>query len=130
MKPSVLIIEDQPEMQRLYAGAFENAGFEVRSLNDGVGALGSILEQKPSIIILDILMPIKNGVDTLKELKNNSVAKDVPVLVFSAYDDSLLMDQALDLGASKYLIKSTVTPIDVVRIAKELLKTTQDTDEE
>ncbi len=122
MKPSVLIVDDEPTIQRMYTTAFQNEGFEVRILADGVGVLGATLEQKPSLIMLDIMMPIKNGIDTLKEIGTNDNTKDIPILVLSAYEDDNLLTQAMELGAKRYLVKSMLEPTEVVTIAKQVLE--------
>ncbi|MEK7059735.1 MAG: response regulator [Patescibacteria group bacterium] len=120
-KPAIklLLVEDDPPIRRMYENAFEIAGFQVASAYDGTLVAETILNNPPDIVIMDVMMPNFDGLDTLRELKINPKTSSIPVIMLSANDDPKVIDKALKLGAAHYLIKSNVEPADVIKIIKD-----------
>src|SRR5260221_10225243 len=106
----LMLVEDDPMIQRLYENLFARAGFAVMIANDGTIVKETILANQPDIIVMDVMMPNFNGLVTLKELKTNPKTASIPVVMLSAYSDPKLVKQALDLGAKRYLVKSEMEP--------------------
>lgn len=123
MAVKVLMVEDDVMVRRMYERAFAIEGMDFVTASDGTIVLESILLNRPDIIILDIMMPNFNGLETLRELKENKRTRNVPVIILSAHDDQRLIDQALQLGAKRYLIKNVVEPAQVIEIIHDILKT-------
>ena len=79
----ILIVEDDHFFQKFYSIKFKEASFEVEIAGNGDEALGILKSYKPDVILLDIIMPKKDGFEVLKELQKNNELKKIPVLVFS-----------------------------------------------
>lgn len=97
--PSVLIIEDDPDMRALERLALECGGYDVTTATNGAEGLRSLQRQRPCVILLDLMMPVMDGITFLRERQKGSAAVDVPVICVSAAGPELL-DQALRLGAA------------------------------
>lgn len=123
MKPKVLIIEDEPLLTRMYAKKLQEDGYSCSIAENGVEGITFAKERLPDIILCDIMMPVKDGITTLKELKEDDTTKDIPVIMLTNLSDSKYVEEALSMGAITYLIKSQLTPTDVVQKVKETLET-------
>lgn len=120
MAIQVLLIEDDAVVRRMYERAFAMAGFVVTTESDGTVVTESVELSRPDIIVMDVMMPNFNGLETLEELKKNSKTQSVPVIMLSAYDDEKIVKKAMDLGASRYLVKNAVEPNQIVDIVREV----------
>lgn len=120
----VMIIEDDPLISRMYQRVFEFEGFEVTMARDGDEGIRKLktLEPKPVMILLDVMMPKKSGIDVLTELKTNPKTKAIPVVVLTNLSGSTDAEKALSLGAVKFIVKSQNKPKDVVNEIREILK--------
>ena len=118
----ILIVEDDGFLSKMYAKKFQIAGFEVDVAHDGVEGFAKAHSFKPDLMLMDILMPKQNGIETLDKLKADPEVKDIPVIMatnLSTTDDA---ETAKKKGAVKYIVKSEVTPAELVEIAKTFLK--------
>jgi len=120
----VLIIEDDPLISRMYQKVFQFEGFEVDMARDGQEGLDRLKANKPTIILLDIMMPIKTGVDVLIEIKADEEYKNIPVIMLTNLSGDEDVDKALSLGAVKYIVKSQNKPKQVVDQVVEILAAT------
>ncbi|MBE9593791.1 MAG: response regulator [Proteobacteria bacterium] len=112
-RPTILVVEDEKQASELLALYLEEAGYQVVCAFDGVEAIEKAKELKPSIITLDIILPKKEGLDVLRELKSLPETKDIPVIIISIVENNEL---GLSLGAADYLIK----PIDKKELIRKL----------
>jgi len=103
--PLVLVVEDDPQAAELLGIALTSAGYGVAYASDGDGALEKARKLKPSVIVLDILLPGKDGWEVLRELKATPETHAIPVVIVSVLDDKRL---GVSLGAVDYLVK----PVD------------------
>ena len=110
----ILVCEDDLFGSKVYKLKLEKQGFEVIILPNGLEVLAKAIEIKPDIIVLDILMPQKDGFEALKELKENAQTKDIPVLILSALQMDKDIQKGKELGASDYLPKTNVTMEQVI----------------
>lgn len=117
----ILIIEDDPLMQRMYQKAFSFEGYTVDVAGDGVEGLEKIRNLAPTIILLDVMMPKMNGLDVLKKMKANPDLQKIPVIMLTNLAGGSDATNALNLGAVKYIIKSEQEPRQVVAMVKEIL---------
>ena len=101
----VLIIDDEKFIINLLRNGLTENGFEVITADNGFDGILAVEEQKPDVVITDIMMPRLTGLDFLKALKNNDATKDVPVFLISAMDQADMVQQGLDLGAIDYITK-------------------------
>jgi len=117
----VLIVEDDPLMLRLYQKAFSFEGYDVDIAGDGAEGLKKARESKPTLIILDIMMPRMNGLEFLDSLKVIPEIKTIPVVVLTNLAGDKDAETALMKGAVKYIVKSQHDPKEVVAMVKEIL---------
>ena len=120
-KPSVLIIEDDSLLVKMYKTKLESEGFSVFSSCDGEKGLKIALEIKPSVILLDIMMPELNGLEVLDRLKADPELKHIPVIVLTNLAGTQDSETALSKGAKAYLVKSEYKPKDVVTVVRGFL---------
>lgn len=117
-KPYILIAEDAKFYIKVNQAKFEAAGFEVNIVEDGQQLLDAARVRKPDLIILDLIMPVKDGFTTIQELKADAALRDVTVLVFSELGQQTDIDRLKQLGAADFLSKIDNSPthlIDKVR---------------
>jgi DNA-binding response OmpR family regulator len=118
----VFIIDDDPLIIRMYQTKFQNQGYDVETAADGDEALKKVLNIKPDIILLDIMMPKVNGLEVLKNLKGNKDTKLIPVIILTNLGLSEADEQkSIELGAVTYIIKANYTPAEIVAKVKEIL---------
>jgi DNA-binding response OmpR family regulator len=124
----VLLIEDEPALVDLYKAKFSKEGFDVITALDGESGLQFARIEKPDFIILDILLPVRNGIAFLKKLRAELEVSKTPVFIFSCFDEADIKKQAFDLGVEDYLLKTKYTPDQLVEKIKEYLnKNEEDT---
>jgi DNA-binding response OmpR family regulator len=109
----ILIVEDEDVLMKVLKEKFEEDKFEVAVARDGEAALPLAKKFKPDLILLDILLPKKNGLEVLEGLKADDDLQNVPVIMLSNLDEDDKIKQALKLGAVDYMIK-TQHPINEV----------------
>lgn len=117
----ILIVEDDPLMQRMYQKAFSFDGYEVLVASDGVEGLDKIRSEKPTIVLLDVMMPKMNGMEVLDKVKADPEIKSIPIIMLTNLAGSADAEKALEKGAVKYIIKSEQEPKAVVSIVKEII---------
>lgn len=104
-KVKVVYAEDQEGLARLVDYKLSKQGFEVTVFNNGDGVIERIIEIKPDCILLDLMLPIKDGLTILKELKGNDEVKNIPVIILSVQGEEKKIEQALNFGAVDYIQK-------------------------
>src|SRR3989338_11008797 len=102
----ILIIEDDTFFQNFYQTKLEEKGFQIDIASNGNEGLNKIYSLKPDLIILDLIMPEKDGFEVLQILSQNTDLKKIPVLVFSTLGQESDVQKAKQLGASDYVNKS------------------------
>lgn len=117
----ILLIEDDSLLSRMYEKSFKLEGIEVNTAEDGEEGYNKVLELMPDVVLLDIMMPVKNGLEVLDCIKNNESTKDIPVIILTNLAGHRDAELALSKGAVKYIIKSEHTPGEVVKMIKEIL---------
>lgn len=114
MTNTVLIIEDDALLREIYAAKLELEGFTVDTAADGLTGLEKALANAPDIILLDMLMPHMNGIDFLRAYRPIATRPDVPTVIMSNKSSISDINLTRLLGVREYLIKSELTPDDVV----------------
>jgi len=113
-KKKVLIIEDEKFLLEMYQMRLISADYEVLTAQDGKTGLHLAVEEKPDLIVLDIVMPEISGFEVLRMLKKDPDTKDIPVLVFSNLGQQEEIEKGLKLGADDYIVKTEVTPTQLI----------------
>lgn len=121
-KKKILLVEDDQPLQKLYRIALEKADFKVIAASDGHEGLEKANQEKPDLILLDLMLPKIGGLKVLSLLKEDQILKEVPVIVFSALSQKEIILDSLALGAKSFLCKSDILPSDIIKEAKKYLK--------
>lgn len=121
MTKKILFIEDEPRLQQTLQEVFKNEGFEIFSANDGETGLGLAEEKSPDLIMLDLILPKKNGFDVLKELKSNPRLSNIPVIVLTNLEGAQDIEKALSLGAYTYLVKANYSLDEILEKTREAI---------
>ena len=117
----VLIIEDDIYISEMYRIKFESEKFKTIITNDGAKILEIIEKEKPNIILLDIVMPVMDGFDVLKVIKNSKKHKNIPVVMLTNLSQKESIERGFELGAESYIVKSHFTPSEVVKKVRDIL---------
>jgi len=117
----VFIVEDDPLMSRMYQKIFTFEKYEVDMAGDGEEALAKIPASKPTIILLDVMMPKMNGLQVLEKLKADLATKNIPVVMLTNLAGQQDAETALSKGAVKYIVKSEHEPKEIADMVKEII---------
>ena len=102
---TVLIVEDEADAAELFAEMMRVSGFRVRKTSSSTPALSMMTEEKPDIVLLDIMMPDISGLDILRQMRHDPVLANIPVVVVSAKSMPADIRNGMEAGASTYLTK-------------------------
>lgn len=117
----ILIVEDDPLMSRMYQKIFTFEKYDVEMAGDGEEGFEKAKAIKPTIMLLDIMMPKMNGLEVLEKLKADPYTKSIPVIMLTNLAGQQDAEAALAKGAVKYIIKSEHEPKEVANMVKEIL---------
>lgn len=121
-KIKIALVEDDSFLANMYETKLNLEGFEVKKALDGEAGVALIREEKPDVILLDILLPKLDGWEVLKSVKKDAAVKDIPVILLTNLGQEEDVQKGLDLGAVDYLIKAHFVPQEVIEKIKEVLK--------
>src|SRR4030042_4283711 len=121
-KKKILVIEDDRSLQNALVEIIDQEGFESESALDGEEGLAKIKTFKPDLILLDIILPKKDGFEELAEVKKDELLKNIPVLILTNLEEVDNVQKALDLGATNYMVKSDFSLKDVVEKIRASMK--------
>lgn len=121
-KKKILIIEDDEHVSRVYEMKFLKEGYTTVLIASGEEATERVIEERPDLIILDLMVPKKDGFAILEEIKKNPDTANIPVLVLSNLGGKIDQDRAIMLGANEYMIKVNHSMQEVIDRAKNYLK--------
>ena len=123
--PTVLIVEDQAPLADVYRIRLSQAGYNVFVAKDGREAVSVALKIKPTLILLDLMLPKMSGFDALEALRNHPETAQVQVVVMSALAGKNDRQRGQRLGISRWLVKSQATLEDVIQTIADVLKPRQ-----
>jgi len=121
MDKQILIIEDEPDIRDAMAEAVEEEGFRVSTAENGSVGLEKALAEKPDLILLDIVMPLMDGHETLKRLRQDTWGKTVKVIMLTSMDDVQNIGTAHEGNITDYIIKAHSSLEDIVKKIKLVL---------
>lgn len=116
----VMIVEDEQLLNEAYARVLTAANIALVRAYNGKEALELLKKNKPDIILLDLRMPVMDGIEFLKQLQPKENLPDAKIIVFSNYDDQHEIDEAFSLGAMHYMLKAWATPDELVKLIREV----------
>lgn len=121
-KIRVLLAENDAFLSNIYKTKFEMEGFEFFTVSDGSTVETAIKKKRPQIILLDVLLPQKDGFTILKELKDSKEFKDIPVILLTNLGQKEDVKKGMELGAADYLIKAHFKPAEIVDKVKKMIE--------
>jgi len=119
---TILCVDDEATQLILLQFAFERAGFSVLTATDGQGAIEVVQTEQPDIILMDLMMPRKNGYETTAEIKALPGFANTPIILYTAYAQAELASKAKAVGATD-IIRKTTPPKELVTLIRTLLET-------
>ncbi len=108
----IFIVEDDANLASIYKKELESGGHKAEIVAD-VESVDRIKKEKPDLVLLDIMMTI-SGLDILREVKNDAEVSNIPVLLLTNVADESAIEKGLEYGAEGYLLKSEVTPDQIL----------------
>ena len=105
MPKSVLIIDDEVDLRNLLEYNLRKEGYKVMTAQDGRTGIDQTLRERPDLIVLDIMMPIIDGLEVCKTLRNNSKTANIPILMLTAKAEETDKVIGLEIGADDYMVK-------------------------
>lgn len=117
----ILIVEDEDILLKVLEEKFKRAGFDVASATNGADVFPLAKKFYPDIVLLDLILPKKNGFQVLKELKSDADLSAVPVIVLSNLGQDEEIKKALEIGATDYMVKTQHPINEVIEKVKNLL---------
>jgi CheY-like chemotaxis protein len=123
MARKILLIEDNPYIKELYTEILQNAGFEVDYAEDGVSGVEKVKNGGYDLVLLDMVMPKAGGLDVVKAISQNPPkTKNGPIILLTNLTKDAMVQQALNKGASSYIVKSDITPGQLIENVNKFLK--------
>jgi DNA-binding response OmpR family regulator len=121
-KIKVLVVEDEELLLDLYVTKLRQCGYDVVKAHNGRQGITLAANELPRLILMDILMPKVDGYEMLRNLKQSSKTKNIPVIIFSNLSQREEVEKGLQLGAKDFIIKTSLTPTELAIKVKEYLK--------
>ena len=119
--PKILIVDDTPDSIKILMETLKNANYDILAATNGKRALEVATNQKPDLILLDIMMPEMDGYEVCEQLKSKTTTQNIPVIFITARDDEEDETKGLELGAVDYITKP-ISPLIVQARVKTHLK--------
>jgi CheY-like chemotaxis protein len=120
-EPTILIVEDEQTLNEAYQVILKRAGYHVYSAFDGNEALQAAAEHEPDLILLDLRMPHKDGLQFLHDYDIKHQHPRVRVIIFSNYDMQAEIDEAYAHGADRYILKAWASPKELLALVQNTL---------
>jgi len=119
MPKKILIVEDEALLSNLLRKKLIAEGYDVTVCEDGQKGLDSMKKEIPDLILLDIVMPNKNGFEVMEEMQKDKNLKNIPIIIISNSGQPVEIDRAKNSGARDWLIKTEFEPLEVLKKVKK-----------
>lgn len=120
MKKKILIVDDESSVLQILSSHVTKLGCTALTATNGEEAIRIIQKDAPDLVLLDILMPVKDGFQVLEEVKIKQKSS-IPIIVLTNYDDSKDVEKAKSLGSTDYIVKSNMTLAEIMSKIKNIL---------
>ena len=120
-KKKIIILEDDKFLLKAYEIKFKQSDFDVILATDGISGFELAEKEKPSLIILDLMLPRMNGFEFLKKIKSDEKLKNIPIIVVSNLGQKNDCEKAIKLGAKEFLIKTNYSLEEIIKKIKGYL---------
>jgi len=117
----ILMIENDQSFERLIKYKLIQAGYYVINITDGQEGLKAINEEKPALVLLNILLPSMSGWEILEKMKANPKTNTIPVLILTNLESKEDLERGLKMGADDYIVKAHFTPAEVLKKVEKYL---------
>ena len=104
-RKKILVVDDEPHIVNLIKLTLDSENYEILEAYSGSEAINIAIKEKPNLITLDLMMPGMSGYDVCSELRNNSLTRDIPIMIISAKSTINDKFQSIDFGAIDYITK-------------------------
>ncbi len=121
MAKKILIVEDEAFIAEMYKIKFQSGGYEVALAHDGVEGVQMAGEFMPDLVLLDLMMPHKDGYQTLKELRGDEKTKELKVFILSNLGQKEEIDKGVEMGADGFFVKAHLTPSQLLEKVNEII---------
>ena len=128
MPPTILVVDDDPVIQKLLAVNFEMEGYRVVTAGDGIEGIERVHSDRPDLVLLDVMMPRMDGIEVVRTLKADKATAGIPVILLSAKAQSTDINGGLDAGADDYVTKP-FDPLELLDKVAALIGTPEGDDE-
>lgn len=122
MAQKILIIEDDKFLRELIARKLEKEGYSAIEAIDGEEGEKKIREEKPNLVLLDLILPGIDGFEVLSRIKQDPALETIPVIILSNLGQKEEIEKGLKLGAIDFLVKAHFTPAEIIEKIKNILK--------
>lgn len=122
MVKTILIIEDDKFLRELITQKLVKEGYKISEAADGEEGLKKVKEEKPDLVLLDLILPGIDGFGVLSKMKEDTALVQIPVIILSNLGQREDVEKGLKLGAVDYLIKAHFTPGEIIEKIKNVLK--------
>ena len=119
--PKVIIIEDEPVFRLIYKGVLENAGYNVLEAGTGLQGLEMVKNERPDIILLDLILPEMGGYEVLAKLREDKFLREIPVIILSVLGGEDNVEKAMELGVVHYRVKGDSSPTNILETIQSML---------
>ncbi len=119
MAKTVLIVEDEPSMQRALKSKLEHGGYDVQAASDGEEAIANLKAGVPNLVLLDLIMPKIDGISVLRQMKEDAALRSVPVIILTNLSSGDKVAEAMTLGTFDFLVKANYSLDDVLKKVSE-----------
>ncbi|MDD5606414.1 MAG: response regulator [Candidatus Pacebacteria bacterium] len=118
----ILSIEDDSSLQKTLVDFLKKQNYKVFSASDGLNGLELAKNEKPDIILLDLILPKLEGFSVLEELKSNDLTRNIPIIITTNLEQPENIEKAIEKGAAAYLVKNQYTLKELLGKIKENIK--------
>ncbi|MFH1978836.1 MAG: response regulator [Patescibacteria group bacterium] len=119
---TILFVEDDLNLLKLVTESLEDAGYKVIKALNGEDCIEILKDIKPDLILLDLILPKKDGFDVLSETSKDQMTKNIPIIVLTNLEEKFDIERALSYGVRAYLVKTNYGPSEIVKKVGEILK--------
>ncbi len=122
MKGKILVVDDEEDIRNLAIIILEDAEYDVVAASDAKEAFEKASSETPDLILLDVIMPEKSGLEACREMKNHQKTRSIPIVIFSVLGKTSDKEHATRMGADGYLVKPFTADALLVEVEKHIKK--------
>ena len=116
----ILIVEDEPLLRKAFEFLLKSEGYKVKTAKDGKLGIGALQTYKPDVVLLDMLMPVMNGMDFLENSNVSAILPDCKIIVLSNLSDTVQLKDVKKYNVHKILLKANLSPNELVNEVKSI----------